>query len=77
MATAELAQRFLNRESIPGVYFQHNDRVRIASGEHLGKIGWLVTVLQLEPEPKYVVELESGHDAKVLQSELRKEDADT
>jgi hypothetical protein len=75
MATAELGQRFLNREPIPGVRFHHNDRVQITSGEHLGKIGWLVTVLQVDPEPKYILELESGSNVHVLQSQLR--DADT
>jgi hypothetical protein len=64
----DLAQRFLNREPISGVLFQHNECVRITAGEHSGARGWLVTVLGLDPEPKFVLELESsGHAIQVLQ----------
>jgi len=70
MSTADLGQTFLNRTPIPGVRFQHNDFVRIIGGIHAGKTGSLVTVLSLSPEPLFIVELESGYDAQVPQSEL-------
>ena len=44
MAFQCIGQSFLNREPIPGVWFQHNDYVRVVSGEHSGKTGALVTV---------------------------------
>ena len=74
MTRADIAQLFLNREPIRGVRFQHNDYVRVIAGAHAGKAGSLVTVLKLEPEPRYVLELESGFDVEVLQSELQRAD---
>ena len=70
MANADIAQLFLNREPIQGVRFQHNDYVCVIAGAHVGKTGSLVTVPNLEPEPRYILELESGRDVEVLQSEL-------
>jgi len=52
------------------VRFKHNDCVRVVAGPYAGLRGSLVTVLQLEPEPRYVLELESGKDVEVIQSEL-------
>jgi hypothetical protein len=70
MSTADLGQAFLDRTPIPGVRFRHNDFVRITAGKHAGKAGSLVTVLKLSPEPLFIVELESGYDVQVTQSEL-------
>jgi transcription elongation factor len=74
MARTDIAQLFLNREPIAGVAFQHNDYVRVIAGAHAGKTGSLVTVLRVEPEPRYILELESGFDVEVLQSELQRAD---
>ena len=74
MATASLCQAFLDRAQIPGVKFWHNDYVRVISGLHCGAAGSLVTVLSLQPEPRFIVELESGFDVEVLQSEIQRED---
>jgi hypothetical protein len=68
--TAGLGQAFLNHEPIPGVSFEHNDYVKVVAGPHKGHFGSLVTVLCLQPEPKFILELESGFDVQVLQSEL-------
>lgn len=70
MNITDVNQTFLNREPILGVRFSHNDLIRIAAGVHAGGVGSLVAVLALEPEPLFVVELESGLDAQVLQSEI-------
>lgn len=67
MNSAELCQAFLNHTPIEGITHSHNDYVQIVSGAHVGKSGSLVTVLQLTPEPLFVVELESGVDIEVLQ----------
>ena len=63
---------FLEKTSIPGVLFEHNDFVLVVSGKYAGKLGSLVNVLELKPEPKYIVELESGFDIEVFQSEIKK-----
>jgi hypothetical protein len=66
-----LGQSFLNREPIIGVNFQHNDYVNVISGKHAGNSGSLVTLVKLEPEPLFVLELESGFDVEVSQSEIK------
>lgn len=68
--SAELCQAFLNHTPIEGVVYSHNDYVQIVSGAHEGKCGSLVTVLQLTPEPLFVVELETGFDVEVWQSQI-------
>ncbi|MFT3758960.1 hypothetical protein [Thauera sp.] len=73
MDTASLCQAFLDRAEIPGVEFWHNDYVRVVSGSHVGATGSLVTVLSLQPEPRFVLELESGFDIEVHQSEIQRE----
>jgi uncharacterized Fe-S cluster-containing radical SAM superfamily protein len=68
----DIAQAFLNHTPIPGVLFKHNDYVRVVGGEpHAGQSGSLVTVIGLEPEPKFVLELESGFDIEIIQSHIK------
>jgi hypothetical protein len=47
-----------------------NDYVRVVSGMLQGSFGSLVTILELEPEPLFVLELETGLDVNVRQSEI-------
>ena len=70
MRPTTLAQNFLDHTPIHGVEYEHNDFVRIVKGAYAGKSGSLVSVLGLEPEPQFVLELESGFDVEVFQSEL-------
>ena len=74
MDIADIGQRFLNHEPIPNVAFEHNDYVSIVAGESAGKFGSVVTVAALEPETIFVVELDSGHDVEVPQSQLKRAD---
>lgn len=57
-------------DPLPGVLFAYNTMVEIASGPDQGKRGWLVT-LELQADPIYTVELESGEGVNVAQSLLR------
>jgi hypothetical protein len=75
MDTPDLIQAFLKREEIPGVTYWHNDYVRIIAGQHSGSAGSLVAVLSLVPEPRFLLELESGFDVEVFQSEIERADA--
>ena len=70
MDIREIAQAFLDQANIPGVLFSHRDAVRVLAGQHAGKVGELVTVVAVDPEPVYVVELTNGFDVEVLQSEI-------
>lgn len=67
---AALLQAFLSREEITGVRFTHDDFVRVIAGAHRGQAGSLVALLALRPEPVFLLELESGHDVQVRQSEI-------
>lgn len=75
MTHRDLGQAFLNREPIPGVLHSHNDYVRVVAGRYAGESGSLVTVLSLDPEPKFILESEGQGDIEVLQSELRRVEA--
>lgn len=75
MHNKDIGQAFLDRVSIPEVSFWHNDYVHVVSGPHAGSSGSLVTVLSLQPEPRFVLELESGFDVEVYQSEIKRADA--
>lgn len=72
MKSQDVGQAFLDHIPIPGVHFEHNDYVRIVGGPHAGQAGSLVTVLTLTPEPKFVLELESGFDVEVFQSQIER-----
>lgn len=63
-------QAFLNREPIPGVKFEHDDFVLVLSGMHAGNRGSLVCLLSLGPEPIFILELESGFDIEIKQSQI-------
>jgi hypothetical protein len=70
MQPDNLSSAFLARTPIPSVHFNHNDHILIKSGPNAGATGYLVTVISLEPEPEFVIELESGFDVRVLQSQI-------
>lgn len=67
---ADLSQAFLNRESIAGVEYQHNDYVRVTDGPHQGKHGSLVSLLDMKIEPIFLVETEEDGDVEIRQSQL-------
>jgi hypothetical protein len=63
-------QEFLSGEQIPGVNFVHNQFVRVVVGPNAGVFGSIISLEQLEPRPKYLLELESGFDAYAFQDEI-------
>jgi len=65
---------FLAHKPIEGVRFEHNDYVRIVAGEHKGKNGSLVSVEELGDDPLFLLELESGFDVHVRQSQIERVD---
>lgn len=71
MHSIDFAQLFISHLPISGVQFEHNDCVQITSGKYKGKCGSLVSLCKLEPEPLFLLELESGFDIEVLQSEIK------
>ena len=59
-------------EKIPGVEFFLNDPIKIVNGVHKGDKGSVISILNLIPEPKYLIENSMGKDLEVKQSEISK-----
>jgi hypothetical protein len=66
---------FLAHRSLPGVMFEHNAFVNVVGGEHSGAAGSIISVEELGDDPLYLVELASGQDTLISQSQLRLPDA--
>jgi hypothetical protein len=71
MTKAAIGNAFLAHQSSPGVYFSHNDHVRVVSGPYSGEYGSLIGILTLEPEPVFMLESESAGDIQVTQSHIQ------
>jgi hypothetical protein len=56
---------------IPGTAFRLNDPVHILRGTNAGSGGSVISLLELDPEPRYLVELgQSGKNVELNQSDL-------
>lgn len=68
----EIEDRWYAGQRIIGVDCYVDDAVSVVDGPHSGKIGTVISLLRMNPEPEYLVELGSGAgDIKVFQSRLR------
>jgi hypothetical protein len=67
----DISQAFLNKQQIDGVEFMHNDYVRVVAGRFEDSLGSLVALLDVQPEPMFTMELETGVDVRVKQSEIQ------
>ena len=70
MEWEEVNRRFMGRGPVRGLSFLLNDSVEVTGGPHSGATGAVVALRSLEPEPTYVVELDSGEDVELRQAEL-------
>jgi len=70
MERDEIDWRFNRREPVGGLAFLLNDSVKVVSGPHRGATGSVIAVHELTPRPIYVVELGTGQDVHLAQSEL-------
>ena len=71
MTQYELETLWITPEGIPGVTCRFSDLVRIKSSEHFGKTVEVISLISIEPEPIYMVELLPHGPSKVLpQSEI-------
>lgn len=70
----ELSDRhnqWLDGARLPNVHFLMNDYVEVIAGQHLGELGSVVSIYQVEPTLCYVVETETGKDIVVAESEIQ------
>jgi hypothetical protein len=72
--TTQQQQDFEAGRSPPGVAFAHDDLVTIGAGEHAGNVGSIVALVDLCDDPVYRVEIDSGFEVDVAQSNLTRAD---
>jgi hypothetical protein len=72
MNQKEIDELWFSFQPIPGAAYRLNDSVGVTSGEFKGESGAVVSLLALAPEPVYLVELSSGADIKISESELER-----
>ena len=72
MSQYELETLWIKGE-LPTAKLQFDDRVRVTSGEHEGKAGRVVALLEIEPVPLYVIEELKGTSFNATQPELERE----
>jgi hypothetical protein len=71
---ADVANQWMAGEILPGVTFSLNQPVHVEAGSGSRKSGSVISLLGVEPEPKYLVELGSGAHIEVFQQLLRAAD---
>ena len=70
MTTRGLGDRWLAGETIEGVAFGHHARVQVVEGTRAGARGIVLLLMAVEPEPRYLVQLESGEQVPFRESAL-------
>jgi hypothetical protein len=55
---------------ISGVHFSARQSVTVVAGPHDGKVGELISLFDLKPEPVFQLETSDGEDVYVRQSEI-------
>jgi hypothetical protein len=77
--------RWMAGESLPGVTFAQHDEVEIVEGRYAGRRGRVLLLVELPPQPTFLVALQSSVDlttgtevaVRVRQSALKPVPADT
>ena len=70
--SGDIEDRWFAGEAVEGVDFRINDPITILRGLHAGKSGYVISLLRLQPEPEYLIELGLGmEDIKAFQSNLK------
>jgi hypothetical protein len=68
----ELSNNWMGGEALEGVLYALNESVEVITELGVSEAGSVITLLEIEPEPKYIVELCNGTDVYALQSAIRK-----
>src|SRR4030095_11402014 len=66
----EASRRFMSREPVEGVAFLLNYSVEVTNGPHRGSTGAVIALRTLSHDPIYVVELASGQDVELSQTDV-------
>jgi hypothetical protein len=62
---------FVAHRPLPGLAFEHNASVAAIDGEYIGRSGSIISIEEFGDDPVYLVELESGVDVLIRQTQLR------
>ncbi|QQS38097.1 MAG: hypothetical protein IPM56_09240 [Ignavibacteriales bacterium] len=67
----EIDLLWYDSQNVPGAVYKLNDSALINSGEHRGEYAAVISLVQLSPEPEYLVELGTdGSDLIIKESDL-------
>ena len=69
--TSDEQNDFFAHRPITGVAFEHSNSVLVVSGVHRGATGEIISIEELSDDPAFLVELSSGQDVVIRQSQLR------
>jgi hypothetical protein len=72
--TSQQLQDFRDGRPVPGVAFAHDDLVTIGAGDQAGNVGSIVALVDVCEDPVYRVEIDSGFEVDVAQSNLARAD---
>jgi len=64
----EIEAKWNKSEPIKGIKYLLNDAIKIIKGKYEGEVGSVISLVELNPEPKYYVELSNGKSIVVLES---------
>ena len=71
-ASIEQINKWMAGEVVENSMFKLNDDVKIISGNNIGAVGSVISLETVSSDPTYLIELVSGEDANVKQSEIEK-----
>jgi hypothetical protein len=72
--TAQQQQDFRDGRAPAGCTFAHDDLVTIGAGDQAGNVGSIVALVDVCDDPVYRVEIDSGFEVEVAQSNLSRAD---
>lgn len=67
----EIEAAFFSQQRSDTVKFAYNDSIEVTSGDHAGKKGIVVLLIEMEPEIKYMLSLDDGTDIEVGQGAIK------
>lgn len=67
----EIEEAFFSQQRGDKVKFAYNDSIEVTSGDHAGKKGIIVLLIEMDPQPQYMLSLDDGTDIEITQDGLK------
>jgi len=71
MISIEIQDSFFSGIKTVEMHYTINDAVTVVSGNNTGAVGSVISITEIEPELKYLIETSAGKDIEVKQSNLQ------